>query len=77
MARMADIRFINKNGTSVDITIVRTRFFESVDNAGVTPDSVNAVWHDAIRGDRYAREIVEKLCGVEIIRADAGFGVLE
>jgi hypothetical protein len=77
VAPMADIRFINKNGTSVDITTVRKRFFESIDNAGVTPVSVNAVWHDAMRGDRYAREIVEELCGIEIVDSNTGFGFLQ
>ena len=28
-------------------------------------------------GDRYARQLIEKMCEIEIVDADAGFGFLE
>jgi hypothetical protein len=74
---MSDIRFINKNGTSVDIATVRKRFFEAVLDTGVGPDKACAIWNDAVFGDRYARLVIEKLCQIEIVRANAGFGFLK
>ena len=48
---MSDFRFINKNGTSVDIATVRKRFFEAVLDTGVGPDKACAIWNDAVFGD--------------------------
>jgi len=28
-------------------------------------------------GDSYAREVIEELCGIEIVDGDAGFGFLQ
>src|SRR5438045_8355839 len=47
---MADIRFINKNRTSVDIAVVRKRFFDSAIRPGVHPDRASAIWEGAMRG---------------------------
>jgi len=74
---MTDTRFINKNGTSVDIATVRKRFFESASAANVNPYRANHIWDAAVFGDPYAREVVEELCGIEIVDADTGFGFLE
>ena len=74
---MTDTRFINKNGTSVDIATVRKRFFGSASAANVNPYRANHIWDAAVSGDPYAREVVEELCGIEIVEADTGFGFLE
>ena len=72
-----DTRFINKNGTSVDIVTVRRRFFESASAANVNPHRANYIWDAAVSGDSYAREVIEGLCSIEIVDSDAGFGFLE
>jgi len=59
---MADIRFINKNGTSVDIATVRQRFHKSAVNAKLDPMHASAIWYDAMEGDQVAREQIEQLC---------------
>ena len=69
-----DGRYIRKDGHSIDVAIVRRRFFESVLYAGVGPDKASGIWNDALFGDRYARQIIERLCDIEIVAADAGFG---
>ena len=33
--------------------------------------------NDMLFGDLYARRLIEKMCGIEIVDADAGFGFLE
>jgi len=68
------IRYIQKDGQSVDVAIVRQRFFETALDSGVGPDKACGIWNDAVFGDRYARQIIEKLCDIEIVAADAGFG---
>ena len=70
-------RYIQKDGQSLDIGIVRRRFFETALGAGVGPDKACGIWNDAVFGDRYARQLIEKLCEIEIVAADAGFGFLE
>ena len=52
---MSDIRFINKNGTGVDIATVRKRFFEAAADAEINPLYANRMWHDALHGDADAR----------------------
>ena len=69
-----DVRYIRKDGQSVDVATVRRRFFESVLDAGVGPDKACGIWNDALFGDRYARQIIERVCDIEIVAADAGFG---
>jgi hypothetical protein len=32
------------------------------------------VWHDAMRGDGLARDLIEDLCEIEIVSDNAGFG---
>jgi hypothetical protein len=71
---MTDIRFVRKDGQSVAIAIVRTRFFESVDDAKINLLYASRMSHDAMHGDAEARELVEQLCGVEIVDSDVGFG---
>ena len=71
------VRYIQRDGQSVDTAIVRRRFFETALNTGVGPDKACGIWNDAVFGDRYARQIIEKLCDVEIVAFEAGFGFLE
>jgi hypothetical protein len=73
---MADIRFINKNGTSVAIAVVRKRFFEAVADAEMNPLYASRMWQDALHGDADARQLVEQLCQIEIVDSDTGFGFL-
>jgi len=74
---MGDVRFIQKDGQSVDCATVRRRFFEAAVAATVHPDRVCRIWNNAMFGDPQARWIVEKQCEIEIVAADAGFGFLE
>jgi hypothetical protein len=74
---MGDVRFIQKDGQSVDCATVRRRFFEAAVAATVHPDRVCRIWNNAMFGDPQARRIVEKPCEIEIVAADAGFGFLE
>jgi predicted hydrolase (HD superfamily) len=71
------VRYIQKDGQSIDVASVRRRFFETALAAGVGPDKACGVWNDAIFGDRYARQLIEKLCEIQIVATDAGFGFLE
>jgi hypothetical protein len=73
---MADIRFINKNGTSVDIAVVRKRFFDSAIRSGVHPDRASAIWEGAMRGEPRALDVIEDVCDIEIVSSTAGFGFL-
>jgi hypothetical protein len=70
------VRYIQKDGQSIDLAIVQRRFFETALGAGVGPDKACGIWNDAIFGDRYARQLIEKMCEIEIVDADAGFGFL-
>jgi hypothetical protein len=70
------VRYIQKDGQSIDVVSVRRRFFETALAAG-GPDKACGVWNDAIFGDRYARQLIEKLCEIQIVATDAGFGFLE
>lgn len=74
---MSDIRFIDKDGTSLDIATVRKRFFESAADAEVDPRRASYLWDAAMFGDRYARNMIEELCKIQFVRSDAGFGFLE
>jgi hypothetical protein len=74
---MHDVRFIQKDGRSVDVAIVRRRFMEAAIAANVHPDRACRIWNSAIFGDPQARRVVEKQCAIEIVAADAGFGFLE
>jgi len=74
---MTDIRFINKNGTSVDIATIRKRFFDSAIVANINPQRARHIWNTAMLGDSYARDVIEELCGIEIVDSDAGFGFLQ
>jgi hypothetical protein len=73
---MADIRFIRKDGQSVDTAIVRKCFFESALDAGVGPERASRIWNHAMFGDAYARQVIEELCDIEIVDSDTGFGFL-
>jgi hypothetical protein len=74
---MTDVRFIRKDGQSVDTAVVRKHFFESVLEYGASPARVTQIWNDAIFGDQQARGLIEDICEIDIVDADAGFGFLE
>lgn len=74
---MREVRFIQKDGRSVDAAIVRQRFLEAAIRANVHPDRASRIWNNALFGDPHARVVVEKECGIEIVAVDAGFGFLE
>jgi hypothetical protein len=74
---MSDIRFIRKDGQSVDIATVRERFFESAVDAEVNPKRASYLWDAAMFGDTHARKLIEELCEIQLVRSDAGFGFLE
>ena len=70
---MSDIRFIRKDGQSVGGAIVCQQFFDAAEKSGLKPGYASAVWHDAMRGDPLARELIEDLCEIEIVSNNAGF----
>ena len=74
---MRDVRFIRKDGHSVEMATVRQRFFEAAIAANVHPDRACRIWNNAMFGDPHARRLVEKECEIEIVAADAGFGFPE
>jgi hypothetical protein len=74
---MADIRFIQQDGQSVDMATIRHRFFESASAAKVNPQRATHIWNAAMLGDSYARNMIEDLCKIQFVRSDAGFGFLE
>jgi hypothetical protein len=74
---MTGIRFIQKDGQSVDPDTIRQHFFECAVRSGVHLDRATVIWQAAIRGDTRAWDIVEQVCNVEIVGSDAGFGFLE
>ena len=47
---MGDVRFIQKDGQSVDCATVRRRFFEAAVAATVHPDRVCRIWKNAMFG---------------------------
>ena len=71
---MTGTRFITKNGTSVDRATVQKRFFESTADAEINPPRAIKIWRDAMQGDADARELIEQICGIQIVDADTGFG---
>ena len=73
---MNDIRFIRKDGESVAVAIVRKRFFEAVADREINLLYANRIWHDVLLGDARARKLVERLCDIEIVDSDTGFGFL-
>ena len=74
---MTDIRFIRNDGQRIAVAIVRKRFFELAADAEFSPFIANKIWHDALVGDADARELIEDLCGIDIVDADTGFGFVE
>jgi len=74
---MREVRFIQKDGRSLDAAVVRQRFYEAAIASKVHPDRASRIWNNAIFGDPYARRLVEQQCEIEIVAADAGFGFLE
>ena len=74
---MTDIRFIRKDGESVAVAIVRKRFFEAIADREINLLYANRIWHDALHGDVLARKLAERLCDIEILDSDTGFGFLE
>jgi len=74
---MRQVRFVQKDGRTVDVEIVRQRFFEAAISANVHPDRACRIWNNAIFGHPVSRRLVEEKCEIEIVAADAGFGFLE
>lgn len=74
---MSDFRFIQKDGQSIDRDIIRQRFFESAARPGVNPDRASAVWQAAMRGEPHALDIIEDVCGIEVVSSNTGFGFLQ
>jgi len=52
---MTGIRFIRKDGQSVDTAIIRKRFFESALDCGSSLEGASRIWNHAMFGDPYAR----------------------
>jgi hypothetical protein len=71
---MRDVRFREKDGQSIDVAVVRRRFFDA---AMAASDRAFRIWNNAIFLDLHARVVVEKQCGIEFVAVDAGFGFLE
>ena len=61
---MTGTRFITKNGTSVDPLRMPKLILPAQ----------SKIWRDAMQGDADARELIEQICGIEIVDADTGFG---
>jgi len=74
---MGEVRFIRKDGQSADTANVRKRFFESALHSGASPVRASRIWNDMLFGDSHARRLIEKICEIEIVDAEAGFGFLE
>jgi len=74
---MPDVRFISKDGHSVDGAIVRKLFFECAIRAGLISDHASAIWRDAVQGDSYSRQLIKRLCDIKIVDADNRFGFLK
>jgi hypothetical protein len=74
---MGEVRFVRKDGQSVETAIIRKRFFESALDQGASPVRATRIWNDMLSGDPQARRLIEKMCEIEIVDADAGFGFLE
>ena len=51
-------------------------FFEAAADAEINPLYASRMWHDALLGDVLARKLVERLCDIEIVDSDTGFGFL-
>jgi len=73
----AQVSIHRKDGQIVDTSIVRKRFLESALQSGAGPVRATRIWNDMLFGDSYARQLIEKVCEIEIVEADAGFGFLE
>ena len=73
---MRQVRFVQKDGRTVDVEIVRQRFFGAAIAGNVHPDRASRIWNNAIFGRPLSR-LVEEKCEIEIVAADAGFGFLE
>jgi hypothetical protein len=52
-------------------------FFDSALKSGAGPVRANRIWNDMLFGDPHARQLIEKICEIEIVDADAGFGFLQ
>jgi hypothetical protein len=74
---MTDIRFIQKDGQSIDLATVRKRFFESAADAEADHKRASYLWDAAMFGDTHARKLIEELCEIQFVTADAGFGFLQ
>ena len=74
---MRDIRFVRTDGQSVDPDDIRQRFLESAARSGVTEARANAVWEAAMRGESRALDVLEDVCGIEVVSSNTGFGFLD
>ena len=70
---MTRIRSISKrDGAQIAAETVRAWFIESAADAEVGFD-VEQIWRQALNGDEALSELVEDVCGVEIVKDDTGF----
>ena len=67
---MRQVRFVQKDRRTVDVEIVRQRFFEAAIAANVHPDRASRIWNDAIFGHPLSRRLVEEKGEIEIVAAD-------
>jgi hypothetical protein len=66
------IRFIdNEDGTEIPLEAVREWFFDSATDVTVNVD-VEQVWRQALNGDEALWELIEEVCGVQIVKDDGG-----
>jgi hypothetical protein len=72
-----NVRFIQKDGQRIDTATVHKCFFQSALKSGSGPVRATRIWNDMLFGDLYARRLIEKMCEIEIVDANAGFGFLE
>ena len=67
------IRFIDdEDGTEIPLEAVREWFFGSATDVTVNID-VEQVWRQALNGDEALWELIEDVCGVEIVKDDTRF----
>jgi hypothetical protein len=67
------IRFISKrDGTAIYVETVREWFIEAAANTEVGFD-IEVLWRRALNGDEALWELIEDVCGVEIVKDDTGF----
>jgi hypothetical protein len=56
---------------------VRKHFFEAAADAEINPLYASRMWHDALHAEPRTRQLIERLCHIDIVDSDTGFGFLE